>query len=421
LYLLVQTTGGRLWRFDYRFAGKRKTLSLGAYPDVSLKEARERRDEARKLLANGADPGAVKKAQKTARQERAANSFEAVAREWFEQWRGGVSEAVQARTMRRLEKDVFPIIGGLPVVEINAPKVLEVLRKMELRGVLDTVRKCKGDISQIMCYAIATGRAEYDPCPSLNAALKKAEVKHMAAITDPVKIGELLRAIADYKGTPVVCAALRLAPLFFVRIGELRTARWSDIDLEKAQWRYTVTKTKVEHNVPLALQAVAILQDLYPITGHDKSGFVFPSVRAGRPMSNATLNRALQSMGYCTRTEQTGHGFRAMARTLLAEELGFPPEVIEHQLAHRVRDALGTAYNRTKYLKERREMMQSWANYLDRLKTGRRKGFAYACKGIDFPAFSLPRSSRRGFRGFCCEKRKHCIARKSIILRVCKQ
>jgi integrase len=368
LYLIVQPVGSKLWRMDYHFDGKRKTLSLGAYPAVSLKDARGRRDEARKSLANGVDPGVVKKAQKAAGRERAANSFEAVGREWLSIWGVKVSEAVRQRTLRRLEKDVFPWLGSVPVGEITAPKVLEVLRRMEQRGVLDTVRTAKGNISQIMCYAIATGRAEYDPCPSLNAALKKAEGKHMAALTQPAEVGTLLRAIDEYQGQPEVVAALKLAPRVFVRIGELRTARWADIDLERAQWRYVVSKTKTEHLVPLAQQAVAILRALQPISGHRE--LVFPGLISGKPISNSTINQALRRMGYNTQTEMTGHGFRAMARTLLAEELHFPPEVIEHQLAHVVPDALGTAYNRTKYLKERKAMMQAWADYLDKLKAG---------------------------------------------------
>ncbi|MDR3158748.1 MAG: integrase arm-type DNA-binding domain-containing protein [Zoogloeaceae bacterium] len=371
LYLLVNPSGGKLWRMKYRFEGKEKLLSFGAYPDVSLKEARERRDEARKLLANGADPGAARKAQKTARLERAANSFETVAREWFEQWKADKAEGHARTAIARLEQNVFPYMGGSVIADIKAPEVLAVLRRIEERGIIETAHRVKTVISQVMRYAIATGRREErDPCPDLKGALQVYRGKNMAAITDPVRVGALLRAIADYKGTPVVRAALRLAPLVFVRPGELRTAKWADIDLEKAEWRYTTSKTGTEHLVPLAPQAVAILQDLHPITGHDKSGFVFSGVRAGRPLSDATLNRALQNMGYDTRTEMTGHGFRAMARTLLAEVLHFPPEWIEHQLAHAVPDTLGTAYNRTKYLKERREMMQAWADYLDKLKAG---------------------------------------------------
>jgi integrase len=247
--------------------------------------------------------------------------------------------------------------------------VLSVLRRIESRGALDTVQKAKESISQVMRYAIATGRREEtDPCLSLRGALKPVTHKHMAAIIDPVGVGELLRAIGAFKGTYQVRAALALAPLVFVRPGELRTARWGDVDLEKAEWRYVVSKTKTEHLVPLATQAVAILRDLYPLTGRGE--YLFPGRDPKQPISNATLNAALVRMGYDTKTEMTGHGFRAMARTLLAEELGFDPLVIEHQLAHAVPDTLGTAYNRTKYLPQRRAMMQAWADYLDKLKAG---------------------------------------------------
>jgi integrase len=352
----------------YRFEGKQKLLSFGAYPAVSLKDARERRDEAKKLLANDADPGALKKAQKVAKLERAANTFKIIAEEWFNMWKAKVTEGVWTRTWVRLEKDVFPWLGDAPIADIDAPKVLEVLRRMEKRGVFDTVRATKRNISQIMQYAVSTGRAQYDPCSTLNQVLQRPVVTHMAAITDSVKVGELLRAMAAYQGTPAVRAALMLAPLVFVRPGELRAAKWADIDLDAAEWKYIVSKTKTEHLVPLARQSVAILHELQPITGRGK--YVFPNIRPERPMSNATMNRALQTMGYDTKTEITGHGFRAMARTLLAEELGFDPLVIEHQLAHSVPDTLGRAYNRTKYLKQRRTMMQAWADYLDRLKAG---------------------------------------------------
>jgi integrase len=378
LYLLVTVKGAKLWRFDYRHGIKpgtnkprRLTLALGIYPDVCLKEARARLDHARKLLAHGVDPCAERKAQKAAKLERAANTFAAVACEWHEGWKPGVSSSVQSRTWSMLARDIIPIIGDMPISSVKAPQVLRVLRRMEARGLGDTVRKAKGCISQIMCYAIATERIEYDPCPSLNKALKKTESKHMAALTDPARVGEFLRAAVGYTGSHVVRAAIMFTPLVFVRPGELRSARWKDIDLDRGEWRYTVTKTRTEHLVPLSRQAVAILRELFKLTWN--SEWVFPSVRRGRPMSNATVNRALQTMGYDTKTEVTGHGFRATARTLLAEELNFPPEVIEHQLAHTVPDVLGTAYNRTKYLKQRQEMMQVWADYLDTLKAGNRK------------------------------------------------
>lgn len=369
LYLEVSPSGGKLWRMKYRHDGKEKRLSFGAYPAVSLKDARERRDEAKKLLANGVDPGEVKKAQKAASQERAANSFEAVAREWFGVWSASVSATTAGHAKACLERDVFPWLGSEPVAGVSASMVLAVLRRMEKRGLSEAVRKVKTSISQIMRYAIATGRAERDPCPDLRGALAPIRQSHMAAITTPAEAGGILRAMDAFKGTFTVRAALLLAPLLFVRPGELRAMKWADIDIEKGEWRYLVTKTETDHLVPLARQAVAILEELRPLTGRHEH--VFPGVRdPRRAMSDATINAALRRLGYDTKTEMTGHGFRAMARTLLAEELHFPPEVIEHQLAHKVPDALGTAYNRTKFLKERRAMMQAWADYLDRLKAG---------------------------------------------------
>lgn len=368
LYLEIAPTGGKLWRMKYRTGGKEKRLSFGVYPVVTLSEARARRDEAKKMLANRIDPGENRKAQKASQQERAANSFEAVAREWFESWKTDKAVSHSSKIIARLEKDVFPWLGVKAVSEITAPMVLSVLRRIEERGAIETAHRAKESVSQVMRYAIATGRAERDPCPDLRGALKPVKRGHMAAIIEPVAAGVLMRDIAAYTGGHVVRAALALAPLVFVRPGELRAAKWAEIDLDRAEWRYFVTKTKTEHLVPLARQAVAILRDLYPLTG--TSEFVFHGVRSGRPISDATINRALQSMGYDTATELTGHGFRAMARTLIAEELRFPPEVIEHQLAHKVPDALGTAYNRTRFIDDRRKMMQQWADYLDKLKTG---------------------------------------------------
>ena len=368
LYLYVTVSGGRLWRMDYRYGGKRKTLSFGAYPGIGLKEARDQRDEAKKMLANGKDPGAVKQAQKAAIEAASANTFEAVAREWFEAWSAGVSPATASRQWANLERNVFPILGGIPVSEVRSKTVLDTLRAVEVRGICNTVLKAKTAVSQIMRYAVQTDRAENDPVPNLKGAIKKPVARHMASLTDTVEVGALLRGIDQYQGQPEVCAALKLAPLLFVRIGELRAARWADIDFERAQWRYTVSKTKTDHLVPLARQAVEILRGLYPISGGKE--LVFPGLVSGKPISNSTINQALRRMGYDTQTEMTGHGFRAMARTLLAEELNYPPEVIEHQLAHRVPDALGSAYNRTKFLPQRVEMMQAWADYLDRLKKG---------------------------------------------------
>lgn len=368
LYLEISPSGGKWWRFKYRFDGKEKRLSLGVYPDVTLRDARERRDEMRRLIANGVDPGVNRKIQKAAKLERSANSFEAIAREWYAKHSPGWADTHSSKIIRRLEKDVFPWIGGRPIAEISAPEILSVLRRIEGRGTLDTAHRAGGNCSQVFRYAIATGRAERDPVPDLRGALPPARGGNFAAITDPSKVGALLRAIDAFEGTFVVQSALRLAPLVFVRPGELRRALWEEIDFDRAEWRYWVTKTKTEHSVPLPTQALEILEELQPLTGHGKH--VFPGRDPKQPMSDAAINAALRRLGYDTKTEITGHGFRAMARTILAEELHQKPEVIEHQLAHKVPDALGTAYNRTKFLKERRVMMQLWADYLDRLKTG---------------------------------------------------
>lgn len=366
LYLLLSPNGSKWWRFDYRYAGKRKTLSMGVYPEVSLKDARERRDTARKQLANDIDPGESRKAVKAARQERAANSFEVICREWLEQKRTVVEEAQYLKALARLEKDVFPWLGGRPIAEISAPEVLTILRRIDDRGARYTAHKAKSEISQCFRFAIATGRALRDPCPDLKGAIPPARGENFPAITTPKEVGELLRAFDGFKGTLVVRSALLLAPLLFVRPGELRKAEWSGFNLDKAEWRYLVTKTKTEHIVPLASQAVEILEDLRALTGHGQ--YVFPGRDPQKPMSEAAVNAALRRLGYDTKTEITGHGFRAMARTILHEELHVKPEVIEHQLAHKVPDALGSAYNRTKFLKERKSMMQRWADYLEKLK-----------------------------------------------------
>ena len=369
LFLIVTPAGGKWWRLRYRFGGKEKLLSLGTYPDVSLKDARQRREDARKLLANDTDPGENRKVQKAAKVERAANSFEVIAREWFIKHRDTWAKSHADNILARLENDVFPWLGGKAITDITAPEVLKVLRRIDTRGARYTAHRAKGNISMVMRYAIATGRAERDPCPDLKGAIPAPKESHFVSITEPSKVAELLRAIDGFRGTFVVQAALRLAPLLFVRPGELRMATWAGIDIDKAEWRYFVTKTKTEHSVPLATQAVAILKELHDLTGHGR--YVFPGARGNdRSMSEAAINAALRRMGYDTKTEITGHGFRAMARTILHEELHQKPEVIEHQLAHKVPDTLGTAYNRTKFLKERKAMMQLWADYLDKLKAG---------------------------------------------------
>jgi integrase len=369
LFLLVTPSGGKWWRLKYRFSGKERSLSFGTYPDVSLKEARERRDAARKLLAGGVDPSEHRKDERAAKIKRAANSFEAVAREWFAKRSPKWAASHADKIIARLENDIFPWLGEKSIAEITAPMVLACLRRIESRGALDTAHRALQNCGQVFRYAVATGRAERDPCGDLKGALPPAKAGHFAALTDPDKVAELLRAIDDVNATFVVKCALRLAPLFFVRPGELRTMRWPEVDLERAEWRYAVSKTKTDHLVPLSAQAVAILKELQPLTGRGQ--YVFPGARTnGEPLSNGVLNVALRRAGYSTREQHTGHGFRAMARTLLHEELGFAPEVIEHQLAHSVPDALGTAYNRTKFLEQRRAMMQQWADYLDKLKAG---------------------------------------------------
>ncbi|MQY52106.1 integrase arm-type DNA-binding domain-containing protein [Rhodocyclus tenuis] len=368
LYLEISPAGGKLWRLKYRFGGKEKRLALGAYPEVGLKEARGKRDDARKLLAADIDPGEHRKAQKEAKLERASNSFEIVAREFFSKNRATWAASHHNKIILRFEKNVFPWIGDRPIAEISAPEILTILRRIESRGAVETAHRTRENIGQVMRYAIATGRAERDPAADLKGALAPIKREHFASITDPAKVGELLRALDAFQGTFIVKSALLLAPLLFVRPGELRKAEWSGFDLGKAEWHYLVTKTKTEQVVPLSSQAVDILKELQPLTGHGQ--YVFPGRDPQKPMSEAAVNAALRRMGYDTKTEITGHGFRAMARTILHEELHQKPEVIEHQLAHKVPDALGSAYNRTKFLKERRAMMQLWSDYLDKLKAG---------------------------------------------------
>lgn len=368
LYLEISPKGGKWWRLKYRFGGKEKRLSLGVYPDISLKEARERRDEARKLLANEIDPSENRKAVKAAKVEQAGNSFEVVACEWYAKHSPNWSANHGDRIIRRLERDIFPWIGGKPIAEISAPQLLEVIRRIEQRGALETAHRALGNCGQVFRYAVATGRAERDPSGDLRGALPPVKGTHFASVTDPTKVAGVLRALDSYEGTLTVRCALRLAPLVFVRPGELRHAKWEDIDLEAAEWRYTVTKTDTQHIVPLSRQAVEILTELHPLTG--RGHYVFPGARsASRPMSDNAILAAMRRMGI-GKDEMSGHGFRAMARTILDEVLGFRPDYIEHQLAHAVRDPNGRAYNRTAHLPERRKMMQEWADYLDKLKAG---------------------------------------------------
>lgn len=369
LSLLVQPSGGKWWRFRYRIDGKAKMLSLGTYPDVSLLQARERRDAARKLVADGIDPSQNRRAVKAVKSEQAGNSFEVVAREWLARNQPTWARSHGDKVSARLENDLFPWIGSRPVSELTAPEILACLRRIEQRGAIDTAHRAHQNVGQILRYAVATGRAERDPSGDLRGALPPAKPGHFAAITDPAQVGALLRKIADVSATFPVYCALRLLPYMFVRPGELRMMRWTEINFDRAEWRYVVSKTKTDHLVPLSTQAIAILRELEPLSGRGE--FVFPGARTnGQAMSGNALNVALRRAGINTREEQTGHGFRAVARTLLHQELGFAPEVIEHQLAHRVPDALGAAYNRTRFLDQRRTMMQTWASYLDKLRDG---------------------------------------------------
>lgn len=371
LFLLVNTVG-KYWRLAYRFGGKQKTLALGVYPDVSLADARDKRDEARKLLASGIDPMAAKKAVKTQRAERAANSFEAIARQWFAKAYVDKAESTREKVLTRLEQDVFPQIGNKPIADITASDVLAVIKRIEQRGALDIARRCFNYIGRVLRYADSLGLVERDVSSSidLNLILADKATRHHAAITSPSGVGELMRAIDGFTGAFITLCALKLSALTFVRPGELRHAEWSEFDLDNATWSIPAgrMKMKVAHIVPLSAQAVAILNELKDVTGH--KNHAFPSERGdSRPMSENTINGALRRLGY-TNDEMTAHGFRAMARTLLDEVLGFRPDYIEHQLAHAVKDPNGRAYNRTAHLPERRKMMQAWADYLDKVKAG---------------------------------------------------
>lgn len=375
LYLLIPPSGGKWWRLKYRFGGKEKLLSLGTWPEVPLKEARERREAARKQLADGIDPGAARKAEKRTKRLNAENSFEAIAREWHHKFSPDLSKSHASRNLRRLEIHVFPWLGGRPIADVEPPEVLEVLQRIERKGTIETAHRVRVLIGQVMRYAIATGRASRDVSVDLRGALPPAAVRHHAAITEPKQLSGLLRAIDGYEGTTVVTAALRLAPLLFQRPGELRQAEWEEFDLVGAMWTIPSGRMKrkkaakefgPDHLVPLSTQAVAILRELNLLTGRGR--FVFPSLRGpSRPMSDMALSAAFKRMGFGSETALP-HGWRATARTLAVEVLSVPAEVVEMQLAHGVRDSLGRAYNRTQWLDQRRELMQRWADYLDQLK-----------------------------------------------------
>ncbi len=393
LYLLLFVNGGSHgWRLDYTINYRRKTISLGTYPDTGLKLAREKVAQARQQVAAGVDPSEKRKEHKAAAEARqeaniriaqglpAVGSFEEVARRWFKKKREDWSASYADKVIRRLEVDVFPWVGAQPIGNLTPPEMLAVLRRIESRGVIETAHRARESCGQVFRFAVAEGTATSDPTRDLKEALHTPRPKHFPAVVKPEELAALLRAIDGYRGSLVVCTALRLAPMLMLRPGELRFAKWSEFDLDNAEWRIPAKRMKRElhgklhgepHHVPLPRQAVELLRGLYPLRARNSDSYVFRGERNhDRAMSENTINAALRRLGYDTQEDVTGHGFRATARTLLDEELGFDPTVIEAQLAHSVKDNLGRAYNRTEFLRKRRKMLQDWANYLDDLRLG---------------------------------------------------
>lgn len=378
LFLLHKPNGSKLWRFRYWEDGKEKNLALGAYPGVTIQEARRLRDEAQKLRHAGVDPQVKRNTENIEREKAAFNTFEAVGRLWFEANRSKWVEDHAKKIISRLERDVFPYLGKRPIAEITPADVLEALGKIrdrgaeslghKGRGLHETARRAFGNCGMIFRFAVARNLVPSDPTRDLKGEFPKPAPQHFAAILDPEEIGQLMRAIDGYRGSPIVQAALRLSPLVFVRPGELRQALWKDIDLDTGEWRFVSTKKNVAHIVPLCRQAAEVLRGLHPFTAAGE--YVFPSARSfARPMSNNAVLAAIRAMGFGAE-KMTGHGFRAMARTRLHETLKMPVEAIEKQFSHSVPDMNGTAYNRTQFLDDRRKMMQEWADYLDSLKSG---------------------------------------------------
>ena len=372
LYLEIAPAGGKWWRLKFRVDGKEKRLSLGVYPDVTLAMARERRDDARRLLATGADPSAHRKASKLALTEAGLGSFEIVAREWFEKQRLGWAKSHSNKIMRRLEREIFPWLGTRPISEIQPAELLTVLRRTEARAI-ETAHRVLQNCGQVFRYAVATGRANRDITGDLKGALTPWKPAHFPSITDPKKIAVLLRDLYSYKGSFEVQSALRLAPHVFLRPSEMRLAQWKEFDLEAKVWNLPAERMKMKqpHMVPLSTQSLGILTELKPLTG--KCEYVFQGRNTNKPISNNTINQALRRMGYSTKEDITAHGFRAMARTVLDEVLNFRVDWIEHQLAHAVKDPNGRAYNRTSHMEGRRVMMQAWSDYLDQLRDDKEK------------------------------------------------
>lgn len=379
LFLFVGANGSKLWRFVYMLDGKRKKLAFGPYPDTTLENARRQAEEARRQIAEGIDPGEIRRQEKAAKQLARQNkdrqrdglpildSFADVTRQWLASIAHLTTATTHIKKTSRIERLAFPLLGDKPIKEIKSADVLAVLKPMIEKQQLETAHRLHGEISSIFAYAIVHNFTDYDPAQPVAKQIPAQKVRHRAAIIDPKQVGQLLRDIYAYQGTYVVQMALRLSPLLFQRPGEIRQMLWNDVDLVAKEWRPYICKTDFHHIVPLSRQAVEILEAIQPLTGGGQ--YVFPSSRGdGRPMSDNTIRTALITLGYDS-TIQTAHGFRTIASTLLNEQ-GWSPDAIERQLAHAPRDAVRAAYNRAQYLEERRRMMQSWADFLDALKAG---------------------------------------------------
>ena len=365
-YLFCHPNGGRYWRYDYRFAGKRLTLALGTYPDVKLADARKSHQAAREWLAKGCDPSSLKRQNRLLQHEVVHNTFGLLSAEWFEVHMSGKSEGHAIRQQRILDKDLLPSLRHRPIEEITAPELLVVLRKVEARTI-DIAHRANQILKAVFNYAIDTGRLTHNPALNLSRALKKIEVKHFSAITTPKELRPLLLAIEEYKGRGVVKNALKLSVLLFQRPGEIRSMRWSEINWEKSRWERMSFRQKArrDHITPLSTQVLAVLEEMQSFTG--ESEFVFPNIRNWtEPMSDNSVRVALRGMGF-GKEAITPHGFRAMARTILEEELGYSDKLVELQIAHKVYNPMGRAYDRTAFLPERSAMMQRWADYLDQL------------------------------------------------------
>lgn len=379
LSLLVKKDGAKWWRFIYRFNGRQNRLSMGVYPATTLEMARRRAEEAREQLAGGVDPSDLRNAAKATKKQQVEqekrteaglpiiNSFEHVCREWLDSVAHGVRGITLQKKIRRFELYVFPVIGSMPIADVKAPDIFGIIKPLIAKSQLETAHRLNSEISAAYAYAIAHGFTDYDPAQPVSKQIPAQKVKHNAAITEPKQVAQLLRDISCYQGTFVVQCALRLSPYLFQRPGEIRQMEWKDVDMDAKEWRYFVTKTEVQHIVPLSTQAVAILEEIKPLTGHGQ--YIFPSSRGdGRPMSDGTVRTALKTLGYDSDV-MSAHGFRTTASTLLNEQ-GWSPDAIERQLCHMPKDQVRAAYNRAQYLDERRRMMQSWADYLDGLKAG---------------------------------------------------